>query len=434
MDPLLSSDIYLQLSYFGISLLLCSLFSFLETSITALRLFNLNELAKSTGNYKALFTALEKEPQRVLISILIANNIANVTAAALITHVMEEIFAGLHLSEGLGFSLGIAIATITILIIGEIIPKNMAQAHGQRLFKSTLWLTNVIYFLMSPFVAVLFYLSNFITGLFKDSNADISGQAIASEKEIQFLIDYINKQGKMDTDKSQMLHSIFELGHTTAEEIMVPEADVITLNVSASLSESLDVFAKYHFSRLPVYEGAPDNIIGMVHQKDVFLLLSKGEQKTLKELVRPIIFVPESMKVNQLLRQFKQQRKHIAMVLNEYGGIIGLVTLEDAIEEIVGDISDEHESVAEHIVPLERGGWLVYAGVDLDELELLLNISFDTEDAVTLGGFLIEKFQHFPKKGERLLYKEHVFQIQKSTEKRIIQVLIFKEKTTYTSQ
>jgi putative hemolysin len=214
---------------------------------------------------------------------------------------------------------------------------------------------------------------------------------------------------------------------------MVPEADVVTLNVSSSLNDALEMFSKYHFSRLPVYEHKADNIIGMVHQKDVFLLLSKGEKKELKDLVRPISFVPESMKVNQLLRQFKQQRRHIAMVLNEYGGIIGLVTLEDAIEEIVGDISDEHESVAEHIVPLERGGWLVYAGVDIDELELLLNIRFETEDAVTLGGFLMEKLQHLPKKGERLKYKQHIFQIQKSTEKRIVQVLIFKEKVSYSS-
>ena len=432
MDSLLTPAITLQFSYFGISLLLCALFSFLETSITALRLFNLNELAKSTGGYKNLFTALEKEPQRVLISILIANNIANVSAAALITHVMEEIFAKMHLSEGLGFSLGIAIATGTILIIGEVIPKNIAQSQGQRLFKYTLWFTSIVYFLMYPVVVVLFALSNFITSLFREKGDD-SGQAIASEKEIQFLIDYINKQGKMDTDKSHMLHSIFELGHTTAEEIMVPEADIVTLNVSSSLSEALGMFSKYHFSRLPVYEHKADNIIGMVHQKDVFLLLSKGEKKELKELVRPILFVPESMKVNQLLRQFKQQHRHIAMVLNEYGSIIGLVTLEDAIEEIVGEINDEHESVAEHIVPLERGGWLVYAGVDLDELELLVNVRFDTEDAVTLGGFLIEKLQHLPKKGERLVYKEYVFQIQKSTEKRIVQVLIFKNKATYSS-
>ena len=165
----------------------------------------------------------------------------------------------------------------------------------------------------------------------------------------------------------------------------------------------------------------------MVHQKDAYLVLLKNEQKTLKELVRPILFVPESMKVNQLLRQFKQQRHHIAMVLNEYGGIIGLVTLEDAIEEIVGEINDEHESVPEAIVPLEQGGWLVYAGVDLDELEKLLNIRFECEDAVTLGGFLTEKLQRLPKKGERLAYNGYVFQIQKSSEKRIFQVLIFKD-------
>lgn len=432
MDSLLTPAMTLQFSYFGISLLFCALFSFLETSITALRLFNLNELIKNTGGYKTLLSALEKEPQRVLISILIANNIANVTAGALITHVMEEIFAKMHLSQGLGFSLGIAIATVTILIVGEVIPKNIAQSQGQRLFKSTLWFTSIIYFLMYPIVAILSSLSNFITGLFKEKG-DESGQTIASEKEIQFLIDYINKQGKMDTDKSHMLHSIFELGHTTVEEIMVPEVDIITLNVNSSLNEALELFSKYHFSRLPVYENKTDNFIGMVHQKDIFLLLSKGEKKLLKELVRPILFVPESMKVNQLLRQFKQKNKHIAMVLNEHGSIIGLVTLEDAIEEIVGDISDEHESTIEHIVPLEKGGWLVYAGVDLDELKLLLNIRFDTQSAVTLGGFLMEQLQHLPKKGERLIYKDYTFQIQKSTEKRIVQVLILKNKTQYPS-
>ena len=340
---------------------------------------------------------------------------------------MENFFISLHLSEGLGFSLGIAIATATTLLVGEVIPKNIAQAHGPQLFKSTLWLTNITFYIMSPLVNILSKLSNFIVTLVKSNSEEDSTETYTSEKEIQFLIDYINKKGMMDTDKTQMLHSIFDLGHTTVKEIMVPETDIITVNVNASLEQALDLFSRYHFSRLPVYEGEDDNIIGMVHQKDAYLVLLKNEQKTLKELVRPILFVPESMKVNQLLRQFKQQRHHIAMVLNEYGGIIGLVTLEDAIEEIVGEINDEHESVPEAIVPLEQGGWLVYAGVDLDELEKLLNIRFECEDAVTLGGFLTEKLQRLPKKGERLAYNGYVFQIQKSSEKRIFQVLIFKD-------
>ena len=422
-DPLLS----IQLGYFALSLFFCALFSFLETAVTALRLFNLNEIAKSTRGYKYLLTTLEKEPQRVLIAILIANSIADVLSAALITRIMENFFISLHLSEGLGFSLGIAIATAITLLVGEVIPKNIAQAHGPQLFKSTLWLTNITFYIMSPLVNILSKLSNFIVTLVKSNSEEDSTETYTSEKEIQFLIDYINKKGMMDTDKTQMLHSIFDLGHTTVKEIMVPETDIITVNVNASLEQALDLFSRYHFSRLPVYEGEDDNIIGMVHQKDAYLVLLKNEQKTLKELVRPILFVPESMKVNQLLRQFKQQRHHIAMVLNEYGGIIGLVTLEDAIEEIVGEINDEHESVPEAIVPLEQGGWLVYAGVDLDELEKLLNIRFECEDAVTLGGFLTEKLQRLPKKGERLAYNGYVFQIQKSSEKRIFQVLIFKD-------
>ncbi len=424
-SELTNSLLSIQLGYFALSLFFCALFSFLETAVTALRLFNLNEITKSTKGYKHLLTTLEKEPQKVLISILIANNIADVMAAALITRIMENFFKSLDLSESLGFTLGIAIATATTLLIGEVIPKNIAQAHGPQLFKSTLWLTNITFIIMSPLVSVLSKISNFIVTLVKHGEED-STETYTSEKEIQFLIDYINKKGMMDTDKTQMLHSIFDLGHTTVKEIMIPETDIITVNVTATLQEALDLFSKYHFSRLPVYEGEADNIIGMVHQKDAYLVLLKNEQKSLRELVRPILFVPESMKVNQLLRQFKQQRHHIAMVLNEYGGIIGLVTLEDAIEEIVGEINDEHESVPEAIVALEEGGWLVYAGVDLDELEKLLNIRFDCEDAVTLGGFLTEKLQRLPKKGERLSYNGYVFQVQKSSEKRVFQVLIFK--------
>jgi putative hemolysin len=342
---------------------------------------------------------------------------------------MEDLFASLQLSEGLGFSLGIAIATTAILIIGEILPKNIAQSHGSHLFKSTLWLINLTFYLMYPLVSILSAFSRFIVNqIGRGSSKDSGTEMLSSEKEIQFLIEYINKKGLMDPDKSQMLNSIFDLGNTTVEEIMVPSVDVITLNVKTSIEGALKVFAKYHFSRLPVYEGKTDNIIGMVHQKDIFLLLSQEETKPLKDLVRPILFVPESIRVNQLLRQFKQQRHHIAMVINEYGGIIGLVTLEDAIEEIVGDISDEHESVDAHIVALEQGGWLVYAGVDLDEIEKLLNIRFDNEDSITIAGFLTEKLQHLPKKGERIAYQGYIFQVQKSTPKRVVQVLIFKDK------
>lgn len=427
MDPL-PLHFWLRIALSCGALFGCALFSFMETSIAALRLFNLKELARQTGRYPRLFSVLEEEPQRVLIAILIANCVANVIAADLITDLVEHGLANLSISPPWNFVLGVAAATIGILTFGEVIPKNVAQGKSDRLFRSTLWLANITFYVMSPLVTLLSRFSKIVVNMIGSDQSD-STHNVASEKEIQFLIQHIRTKGQMDSDKSEMLHSIFDLADTTIREIMVPETDVITLNVTTSLEDTLAVFARHHFSRLPIYEDKPDNIIGMVHQKDLFLLLAKKDQRPLKELVRPILFVPESMKVNQLLRQFKQQRHHIAMVLNEYGGIIGLVTLEDALEEIVGDINDEHESVTEHIVPLESGGWLVYGGVDLEALEKTLGISFKTEDAITLGGFLTERLQHLPKKGERLVYKKHVFQVQKATQKRVIQVLIFQEES-----
>ena len=156
-------------------------------------------------------------------------------------------------------------------------------------------------------------------------------------------------------------------------------------------------------------------------------MLAKNQKKSLKELVRPILFVPESKKTNQLLSEFLHKKMHMAILIDEYGSVVGLVTLEDVLEEIVGEIRDEHEPVHTEIVPLESGGWLIDAKTTLENVEELLAISFDVEDSVTLAGFLTEKLQHLPKKGERVLYKGFCFQVQQATSKRVFQVLVFEE-------
>ncbi len=209
---------------------------------------------------------------------------------------------------------------------------------------------------------------------------------------------------------------------------MVPETDVISIPAKYSIQDTLRVFLKHKFTRLPVYEKQKNNIIGMVHQKDIFELLSHGQEKPLKEIVRPIMFIPESVKVNQLLREFRSQHMHIAMVISEHGGVVGLITLEDVLEEIVGEISDEHEPTTEKIAKLKQGGFLVEANITTEELGEFLNITFESEDSLTLGGFLTEQLQHLPKKGERILYKKYYFQIQKASKKRVQQVLIFEGK------
>ncbi len=424
MDPDLISTLNIS---FIIALCACALFSFLETSITALRLFKLKELAQKNPKYHDFFVQLEKKPQNVLTTIIIANCLSNVIAAATSTTIMEYLLAKINF-EGLGFSLGIGLATVAILIFGEIIPKNLAKSKGEKLLRSSLWIANFIFKIFRPFIPLLHKLSSYFIYMIGGKKAlEDTNDWIASEKEIQFLIEHINEKGLMETEKTAMLQNIFELGKTPVKEVMIPSTDIISIDINTPINNVIKTFSKYQYTRLPVYENKIDNIIGMLHLKDVFILWTQKKDKPLKEVIRTISFVPESLKINQLLRQLQEQHQHIAIVINEYGSITGLVTLEDILEEIVGEISDEYESAEKKVVKLKQGGWLVHATTSLDELEDILNITFETEDALTLGGFLIEKAQHLPKKGERISYKNYYFQIQKASIKRVLQVLIFKD-------
>lgn len=427
MEPYPLSQLATPLVFFCLALSMRAIFSFLETSITALRLFKLSELALSAKKYTHLFAVLEKTPHRVLVTILVANNFTDVTCAALAAYMMERIFTHLGFSGGLGFTCGIAFASVVIIIFGEILPKSFAQGKGEHVFSSMLWLINGIYLTLYPLVSIFIRFSDFIKYKIGGQEAlETSTHWIASEREIQFLINYIHERGLLEFEKTEMLQNIFELGRTPVKEIMVPATGIICVDVSAQINTALSLFAKYQYTRLPVYKGKQDNIIGMIHQKDIFVMLSRNEKKTLQELMRPIMFVPESVKVNQLLRKFREKQMHLAIVINEHGIVTGLITLEDIIEEIVGEISDEHEPALAKIVEYQDG-WLIDASIELDDLEKFLNISFDTEHSISLAGFLAEVIQHIPQKGEHLTYKGFTFMVHKSSPRRVLQVYVTKE-------
>ncbi|KKQ33464.1 MAG: hypothetical protein US49_C0001G0144 [candidate division TM6 bacterium GW2011_GWF2_37_49] len=410
------------ISLFCVSLSFAALFAFLETAFTALRLFKLKELEVSVSKYKTLFQSWETNPQRILITILIANNFAHVLTSVLVTHIMQRCFGPL------GLAIGVALATVLILVFGEIIPKSFAKTHHEKLFASLLWFINFLYKATYPLVSGLLKLADFVFSRVGGSHI-LEKRDDVSEKEIEFLIDYSDEKGLMEREKTEMLQNIFSLGHTLVKEIMKPRSDIVVLDVNASLEEATNIFHKSRFSRIPVYENKDDNIIGIVYQKDFFELLYQGKKRTLKELVRPVLFVPDTQKINQLLSEFMKKRMHMAIIIDEYGNVEGLVTLEDVFEEIIGgDITDELETISTDVVPLERGGWLVNAGMGLEELEELLKIKFTTHDSVTLSGFLSENLQHLPRKGERVVYEGYCFQVQQASARRVFQVLIFENK------
>ena len=402
--------------------------SFLETSITALRLFRLKELAHSTTDYQSLLQTLEKNPQRVLVTIIVANSFVDVSAASLATFIMSTIFTHIGLSSGFGFTLGIMVASLGIVVFGEILPKSFARVRSEQAFKSILWLINCIYYTLYPFVMFLAKFSDYVMYKVGGQEAlESSSQWIASEPEIQFLINYIHEKGLLELEKREMLQNVFQLGNTPIKEVMIPGHKILSLEVNTQMDTVFAFFSEHSYTRIPVYESTPDNIVGMVHQKDLFIMFSNGTKKTLKEIIRPLMFVSENMKVIDLLGKFREKQLHMAIVINEQGTLTGLVTLEDLIEEIVGEISDEHESTVGKIMPMGEDEWLVDATITLEDLGKFLDITFVSEGAVSLAGFLAELLQHIPQKDEEVMYKNFLFQVQKATALHVQFVHIFRK-------
>ncbi|QQR53754.1 HlyC/CorC family transporter [bacterium] len=421
----LSSQLLTPVGIFVIALCCRAIFSFLETSITALRLFKLKELAASVNKYRLLFQTLEKNPQQVIITILIASSVSDVILASLATKIAATIFSFLRLSSSIGFSFGVGLASITIILFGDIIPKNFARSRGPHFLPSILWFINGLFHLLYPLVSVLMQFADMV--MYKlDTPANDHGEWVSSEREIRFLIDYIHEKGMLEIEKTEMLRNIFELGDKPVKDIMVSVSDIISVNIDRTPTQVLEVFSKHRFTRLPVYKERPDNVVGMIHLKDVFVLLLKQNILNLQEIIRPIMMVPDTIKVNQLLRQFRKEHIHIAMVINEHGIVTGLITLEDILEEIVGEITDEHESFSSKIMTLKDDSWLIEGNILLEDLSAFLNISLKTDHAVTLSGFLIEQFQHMPRKGERYNGFGYQFTVHKVSQRRILQVIVSK--------
>jgi putative hemolysin len=426
MEPL--SQLVTPFILLCIALCFRATLSFLETSITALRLFRIKELAHTTTQYLPLLQTLEKNPQRVLVTIIVANSFVDVSAASLATFIMSTIFTYIGLSSSFGFTLGITIASLSIVVFGEILPKSFARVRSEQAFKSVLWLINCIYYTLYPFVVFLVKFSDYIMAKLGGKDAESSSsQWISSEREIQFLINYIHEKGLLELEKREMLQNVFQLGNTPINEVMVPAEKIVSLQVDTPMEKVFTFFSEHSYTRIPVYDNAQDNIIGMVHQKDLFIMFSKGEKKLLQQIVRPIMFVPENMKVIQLLAKFREKQAHIAMVISDSGALTGLVTLEDLIEEIVGEISDEHESTVGKIMPMGEDEWLVDATITLEDLGTFLGIIFVTEGSISLAGFLTELFGHVPQKDEEIMYKKFLFQIQKATPLHVQFVHVFRK-------
>jgi len=405
---------------FVVSLFFMALFAYLETSFTSLRLFEVNQLESRVKRYQSFFATWRSTPQRLLITILIASSFADVVSSVLITEIMQQTFGG-----QLGLALGVFVATLIILFFGNILPKSFAKTGAKNLSSLAIGFVNVLLTLFRPAVSVSIAVADFfsyrIAGSSGDSDHDVS------EKEIEFLIDYSDQKGIIESDKSEMLQNVFGLGQTTVGSIMVPKEDMVMLDVNTSMHKAQELFSSYRYSRIPLFDGKEDNIVGFIYQKDLFALMHKQQTSKLGEFMRPVVFIPETKKVNQLMREFLKTRRHLAIVIDEYGSVEGLATLEDVLEELVGEIRDEHEEIDTLIMPLENGEFLIDGKAELKKVSEVLGVRLPSENAVTIGGFLSERLQHVPKKGEHFSWKGYCFKVKQASVRKVVQVFVHKE-------
>ena len=387
-----------------ILLLFSSFFSSTETALMSVNKIKLRSLADGGNKRAALALDItENHTAKMLSAILIGNNIVNVSASSLATTLAYS-FGGYMVS------IATLILTVAILVFGEITPKNYATINAEKL---TLRYIPVIKFFMTVMTPVIFIINLFSRGimLILRVDPDAANKAM-TEEELRTIVDVSHEDGVIESDEKEMIYNVFDLGDAKAKDIMVPRVHVTFADVNSTFDELIDIFREDKFTRLPVYEETQDNVVGIINMKDL-LLYDHDTPFNIRDFLRKPHFTYEFKDISELLVEMRDSTFNIAIVLDEYGEMAGLITLEDILEEIVGNILDEYDEEEEMIHAQLDGSYLVDGLTELEDLEDILQISFEEEECDTLNGFLIRQLERIPGEDENcsVLYNSYRFTI-----------------------
>jgi gliding motility-associated protein GldE len=412
---------------FAIFLLLSGFFSASETAYFSLTSSDLDRLRTKKDYPTRQVVQLLAQPKKLLITIVVGNTVVNIAAASLAAILTLDICHTFNIDTQIGILIDVVVVTFVILIFTEIVPKVAAVKNAKKVAINFSFPLTIFYYLFLPIVSIFHSFTQWLTHIFRVHKSKL----LLSEEELRSLVDVGEEQGTLEQDEKEMIHSIFEFGETTVKEIMVPRIDMVCISTESEVDLLLNLIKKHMHSRIPIYKEKVDNIIGIIYAKD---LLSYGDKRkntmlNLEDLARPAYFVPEQKKIDELLREFQTEKIHMAIVVDEYGGTAGLVTLEDIIEEIVGEIQDEHDYEQPLYNKISDNEFVVDGGMDLEEINEELKIDLPTEEGVeTVAGFLYGLFGSVPKEKQKITYNGYEFIIEKVIRRRIKQVrLIVKE-------
>jgi gliding motility-associated protein GldE len=406
-----------------------AIFSGSETAFFSLTKSDAEQFTSESAGKNRLIGFLLNHPQKLLTTIIIGNTFINIAVASISAFLTHDFALEEGLSPELVAILDILVVTFVILILSEILPKIIALRKNVTFIKRFGILIWGVFWLFYP---VTWFINKFVGGIAQKIKRR-TGQTILSENELKTLMEFGEEHGELAKEEKEMIISIFEFHETTVKEVMVPRTDMVAFNIRDSFEDLSKLIKRTHFSRIPIYDKKIDNIIGILYVKDLLpiLALRPDEKIDIRSLLRSTYFVPEQKNIDSLLREFQNEKIHIAIVVDEYGGIAGLVTLEDILEEIVGEIQDEFDSEKPLIRKLSPNSWMVSGKAPLEEISETLGIELpEIEDVETVGGLILWIKGAIPKQGDRIQYKNLLFKIEKATRQRIIDVKMELVETT----
>ena len=399
MDP---SDTY-QIIILLILLALSAFFSSNETALMSVNKIRLRSLADE-GNKRAAMALdiLENQTPKLLSAILIGNNIVNISASSLATTLAYS-FGGYMVS------IVTLILTVLILIFGEITPKNYATINAEKITLRYIPIFKFLMTIMTPVILLIFHI---------DPNAK---NRTMTENELRTIVNVSHEDGVIESDEKEMIYNVFDLGDATAKDIMVPRVHVTFADVESTYDELIDIFREDKFTRLPVYKDSQNNIVGIINMKDL-LLYDKNEEFVIDHFLRKPHFTYETKSISDLLVEMKDSTFNIAIVLDEYGDMAGLITLEDILEEIVGEIHDEYDEKEDELVQkISDREYIIEGSMHLDDVNDHLDTELDSEDYDSLGGFIIEHLDRLPVAGDEVITEDGIRLIVEKLDKNRIE-------------
>lgn len=398
-----------------VCIVMSAYFSATETAFSSLNRIRIKNMAEK-GNKKAkLVMQLSENYDSLLSTILIGNNIVNIASASLATVLFVKL-----LGNEAGPSVSTAVTTVVVLIFGEVSPKSIAKESPEKFAMFSAPFLNMLVILLTPFNFLFKQWKKLLSLIFKSS--DDGGM---TEEELLSIVEEVEQDGGIDEQESRIIRSAIEFTEEEAVDILTPRIDITAISTEATKEEIATVFAKTAYSRLPLYKDTIDNIIGIIYQKD-FHNYVYHTNREISEIVRPVLFVPKNKKISTLLKELQQKKLHIAVVLDEFGGTIGIITLEDILEELVGEIWDEHDEVNAEIEKVSETEYIVLGNANLDKLFETLGFEEVEEElySAVVNGWIMNQLGKVPKKGDSFVYKGYLVKVLEMDVNRVEKVSI----------